>query len=116
MPLYDIICGKCGKKDEVFRRLAEIDSLPECCGEKMTRVISAPQVMGDIQPYKSMATGEMITSRTQHKRHLKQHGLIEVGNETMKPKKSYLDEKRQKDTLRREIAARIDSIGGKNGK
>lgn len=44
--------------------------------------INAPMVMGDIQPYQSMATGEMITSRSRHREHLKQHGLIEVGNET----------------------------------
>ena len=116
MPIYDIVCNKCGKLTEVFRKLADIDDLPACCGTKMERVISAPQVIADIQPYKSMATGEMITSRTQHKKHLKEHGLIEVGNETMQPKKSYLEEKRQKDALRREIAARIDSIRGKNGK
>jgi len=41
-----------------------------------------PMVMGDIQPYQSMATGEVITSRSRHREHLKQHGLIEVGNET----------------------------------
>lgn len=40
-----------------------------------------PYVMPDIQPYKSMQTGEMITSRSQHRAHLKQHGLIEIGNE-----------------------------------
>lgn len=39
-------------------------------------------VMGDIQPYKSQVTGEMITSRSQHRDHLKAHRLIEVGNET----------------------------------
>lgn len=44
--------------------------------------VSAPMVMVDIKPYKSMVTGEMITSRSQHRSHLKQHGLIEVGNET----------------------------------
>jgi hypothetical protein len=38
-------------------------------------------VMGDIQPYQSMQTGEMITSRSHHKAHLKQHGLYEIGNE-----------------------------------
>ena len=43
---------------------------------------AAPMVMGDIQPYQSMATGEMITSRSRHREHLKQHGLVEVGNET----------------------------------
>ena len=44
--------------------------------------VSAPMVMGDIQPYKSMVTGEMIQSRSHHRSHLKQHGLVEVGNET----------------------------------
>ena len=42
---------------------------------------SAPAVMGDIQPYRSMADGTWITSRSQHRAHLRQHGLIEIGNE-----------------------------------
>ncbi len=48
-------------------------------------------VMGDIQPYQSMQTGEMITSRSRHREHLRQHGLIEIGNET-----KYLQKKPQK--------------------
>lgn len=44
--------------------------------------INAPMVMGDIQPYKSMIDGSMITSRSVHREHLKQHRCIEVGNET----------------------------------
>lgn len=45
-------------------------------------------VMGDIQPYRSMVTGEIINSRSQHRDHLKAHRLVEVGNETkhLKPK------------------------------
>lgn len=43
--------------------------------------VEAPRVLGDIQPYKSMITGEMITSRSKHREHLRQHGMIEVGNE-----------------------------------
>lgn len=45
-------------------------------------------VMGDIQPYRSMVTGEVINSRSQHREHLKAHRLVEVGNETkyLKPK------------------------------
>lgn len=45
-------------------------------------------VMGDIQPYRSMVTGEMINSRSAHREHLKAHRLVEVGNETkyLKPK------------------------------
>jgi hypothetical protein len=52
--------------------------------------VNAPMVMGDIQPYQSMATGEMITSRSRHREHLKQHGLIEVGNET-----KYISQKKE---------------------
>lgn len=39
-------------------------------------------VLGDIQPYQSMATGEMIMGRRQHREHMKNHGLVEIGNET----------------------------------
>lgn len=44
--------------------------------------VNAPMVMPDIQPYKSMITGEMIQSRSAHRDHLRQHGCIEIGNET----------------------------------
>lgn len=50
---------------------------------------AAPMVYGDIQPYRSMITGEIIGSRSTHRTHLRQHGCIEVGNEThhLKPYK-----------------------------
>ncbi len=38
-------------------------------------------VMPDIQPYKSMIDGRMITSRSEHRAHLKANNCIEVGNE-----------------------------------
>lgn len=44
-------------------------------------------VMPDIQPYQSMVTGELITSRSRHREHLKQHGMIEVGNDSSLTKK-----------------------------
>lgn len=44
--------------------------------------VNAPMVMGDIQPYQSMVTGEMITSRSHHRDHLRQHNVVEIGNET----------------------------------
>lgn len=39
-------------------------------------------VMPDIKPYQSMVTGEMISSRSKHREHLREHGCIEIGNET----------------------------------
>lgn len=38
-------------------------------------------VAPDIQPYRSTITGEMITSRSQHREHLRQHNCFEIGNE-----------------------------------
>jgi len=41
----------------------------------------SPQLVMDIAPYEHPITGEMVTSRRQHKELLKRHGCIEVGNE-----------------------------------
>jgi len=72
----------------VYRSIAKMnDDLPVCCDATMRRQIVAPMVAADIAPYQSMATGEYITSRAHHREHLKRHRLVEVGNETMKPKK-----------------------------
>jgi hypothetical protein len=38
-------------------------------------------VVPDIVPYKSMIDGRMVTSRSEHRRHLKANGCEEVGNE-----------------------------------
>lgn len=48
--------------------------------------IYGPYVMPDIAPYQSMIDGSMITSRSIHRDHLRQHGCIEVGNEKMETK------------------------------
>lgn len=48
---------------------------------------SGPMIMGDIAPYQSMKTGEMIMGRRQHREHLRQHGLVEIGNEKVTPRR-----------------------------
>ena len=83
MPMYRIGCDSCGCEKDVFRSLSQYNDLPNCCGEPMTRKVCAPAVLADINPYRSMATGEMIMGRRQHREHLKNNGLIEVGNEKM---------------------------------
>ena len=45
-------------------------------------VNTTPEIMPDIQPYRSMVTGEIITSRSKHRQHLKDHGMVEVGNDS----------------------------------
>lgn len=39
-------------------------------------------VMPDIKPYKSMIDGSEITSRSRHRKHLREHDCFEIGNDT----------------------------------
>ena len=39
-------------------------------------------VMGDIKPYRSMVDGSIIQSRSRHREHLRDHGMLEVGNDS----------------------------------
>lgn len=39
-------------------------------------------IMPDIKPYTSMIDGHTVTSRSEHRTHLRDHGMIEIGNET----------------------------------
>lgn len=62
-------------------------------------------IIPDINSYKSMIDGTVITSRSKHRAHLKAHGCIEVGNETkhlLKPK-TYEPAPGLKETIIREV-------------
>jgi hypothetical protein len=50
----------------------------------------APYVMSDLSEYRSVVTGEMIGSRSEHRAHLRAHGCIEVGNEMPRPSREAL--------------------------
>ena len=111
MPIYAAHCNQCGKDEDFYRTVANYQDIPFCCGIQMERRICAPQVIKDIDPYVSMIDGTVINSRSQHRDHLRANGCIEVGNEKMDSKtESWIEKKEQKEALRQEIAARIDSI------
>ena len=61
--------------DHATDSMVEITNAPE-------RRSTSYQVMPDIQPYQSMVDGTLITSRSHHREHLKQHGCEEVGNDS----------------------------------
>lgn len=82
MPIYAMRCNSCGSEQDIYRSVAKMDEdKPECCGVEMARRICKPYVMADIAPYRSQIDGSMITSRSQHKAHLRDHKMIEIGNE-----------------------------------
>lgn len=89
MPIYVMKCTTgCGRLEEIYRRVAEMDKdLPSCCGASMERQICAPFVHADLPAYQAMAmdsktgTAPMIEGRVQHKEFLRRNGYVEVGND-----------------------------------
>jgi hypothetical protein len=69
---------------------------------------SGPFVLGDLQPYQSMVTGEMIEGRRQHREHLKAHNVVEVGNsfDSATPKPVY-QPGRLKETIARQVYEKL---------
>ena len=111
MPLYTVKCNECGKVDDIFLRLSDYKNLPVCCNVIMSRVITPINIQANIQPYKSMVTGEMITSRSQHRKHLKEHKCVEVGNEPIKPKNTEFGIKgKEMEALKMDISQRLEAI------
>jgi hypothetical protein len=71
--------------------------------QEMTRR-DAPMVMSDIQPYISQVDGSVIESRSKHKAHLKQHRMIELGNDVPKKHKPAELSRKSQDDRKRQIA------------
>lgn len=49
----------------------------------------AHNIIEDIEPYKSTIDGSVISSRSKHRAHLREHGCVEVGTESLDKAKSY---------------------------
>lgn len=71
-------------------------------GEMIEIAVATPgaepkiQVVSDIGGYKSMADGSWISSRSQHREHLKRHNCFEVGNEMPKARQPITTSREQR--------------------
>lgn len=79
-----------------------LDYVPEPRGE-------VHHVIADIKPYQSMIDGSMITSRSQHREHLREHGCIEVGNDSSltKPRQRPTPPPKLKETIARLVYEKL---------
>jgi len=69
--------------------------------------IEAPMVMSDIEGYVSQVDGSWIKSRSHHRSHLKQHRMIELGNDVpMKHKEADMSTK-SKEARKRHLAEQV---------
>ena len=67
----------------------------------------APMVMSDIDGYVSQVDGSWIKSRSHHRSHLKQHRMIELGNDVpMKHKEADMSTK-SKEARKRHLAEQV---------
>ena len=66
------------------------------------------QIIYDIQPYKSMIDGSMVTSRSKHRTLLRDHNCIEVGNEKMETTYAPPDREGRRKVLREQLANMTD--------
>jgi hypothetical protein len=75
MPIYATLCRSCQSSGSVFRAIVDRDNLPNCsCGGVLDRVLTAAAVRGDITPYVSPASGQLISSREQRKQEMDRLG------------------------------------------
>ena len=71
--------------------------------EEMTKR-DAPMVISDIEGYVSQVDGSWIDSRSKHKAHLKQHRMIELGNDVPMQHKPAELSKKSMEARKRQIA------------
>ena len=64
----------------------------------------APMVMSDIEGYVSQVDGTWIKSRSHHRSHLKQHRMIELGNDVPTQHKPVELSKKSMEARKRQIA------------
>ena len=64
----------------------------------------APIVMSDIEGYVSQVDGTWIKSRSHHREHLKQHRMIELGNDVPTQHKPVELSRKDQETRKRKIA------------
>ena len=85
---------------------------PECGYSHVTgdivRISEFPGVlvMDDIKPYRSMADGSIIESRSKHREHLRKHNSFEIGNEVkyLTPKPVYdVSPQKRKELIRAQV-------------
>lgn len=76
MPVYDYKCPVCDRRQEIVKKIADLDRLEHCprCLSTMNRQVVAPMIRPDYPGYNCPITGEWIEGRAAHEANLKKHG------------------------------------------
>lgn len=104
MPIYLYRCTECSAQYEEFHSVDDrnnVDGCPQCESKEFERVMTPLSVISDIEPYRSTITGERISGRAHHRKHLAEHGYEEVGTDNFDEAKKMMhkppaDDKKQR--------------------
>lgn len=89
MPLYEYKCDN-GHKFDRWLPLSKYKDPQTCeCGAESLKVLSINHIQPDMEAYISPIDKTIIGSRSKHKAHMKEHGVIEAGNEKLNRPKPY---------------------------
>ena len=86
MPLYDYECPLCGVQTDVWAGIDETEKL-HGCGNWMKRLISAPRISPDLEPYwdENMGQDPVYVKSKQHRKQLMgERGLVDYYTSTTK--------------------------------
>jgi len=113
-------CGYCEEKTEAKKQSEEefflewwsptigLQAAKESWAEKQVSIgRETAMVMSDIDPYISQVDGSVIESRSKHKAHLRQHKMIELGNDVPKQHKQVDMNTKSKDARKQHIAEQV---------
>lgn len=95
------------------RRFVQINGELVEVGTVSGKPRTGPDIMPDIKPYQSMIDGSEISSRSEHRAHLKAHDCVEIGNDTQSLLKQYdhlKDHVTAPQQLRGVLQAQVDSM------
>jgi hypothetical protein len=91
------------KKRETF--VPAMEYYLSVAGSKKSNM-PCPHIISDSIEVKSMADGQVYSSKSELRRSYKQHGYVEIGNEEIRPPKKPAPNKNEiKDTVKKAFAA-----------
>ncbi len=75
MPTYTAQCTACNFKFQIYRKISNRNDPASCekCKASAQRILDAPRVIADYEPYSCPITGKEIRGRRAHEENLKQH-------------------------------------------
>lgn len=107
MPLYTYKCPNCGAEETEFNKVDERHTLaPTCCEPMNLKIMPTqipPQILGagSLNGYRCPVTDQWVTSYKQKRQIMKDHDLVEVGDDS--PAKRERRERVKEETKQKEL-------------